>query len=88
MHAPFDNGGVPSLVLFCALVVTWLRRLGRGLWRDPEPLRVGLFVAVLVQEWPIASTSPIISLPIGGWFFLLLGFGLAAAGVAPGQSRS
>lgn len=77
-----DNGGVPGLLLFCGLVLTWLRRLGRGLWKSPDPLRVGLFVAAVIQEWPIASTSPIISLPIGGWFFLLLGFGLAAADAA------
>ena len=74
-----DDGGVPGLVMFCALVSVWLARLGRGLWRDPDPLRVGLFAAALIQEWPIASTSPIGSLPLGGWFFLLLGFGLAAA---------
>ena len=76
------DGGIPGALLFCALVLIWLRRLGRGLWRQPEPLRVGLFVAALIQEWPVASTSPIISLPIGGWFFLLLGFGLALSDAA------
>ena len=73
------DGGVPGLVLFCGLVGVWLAQLARGLWRDPEPLRVGLFVAALIQEWPVASTSPLVSLPIGGWFFLLLGLGLALA---------
>lgn len=73
------DAGLPGLALFCWLAAAWLRRLGRGLWRDPAPLRVGLFVALLIQEWPIASTSPLVSLPIGGWFFLLLGFGLAEA---------
>jgi len=34
-------------------------------------------VAVLIQEWPIASTSAFSSMPLSGWFFLLLGFGLA-----------
>jgi len=38
-----------------------------------------LFVAVFIQAWPIGSTSPLVSLPMGGWFFLVLGFGLAAA---------
>ena len=80
------DAGLPGLVLFCALAATWLRRLGRGLLRNPAPLRVGLFVALLIQEWPIASTSPLISLPIGGWFFLLLGFGLAEAASAPSPS--
>lgn len=73
------DAGVPGLLLFCALVGTWLYRLGRGLLRNPDPLRAGLFVAALIQEWPVASTSPLTSLPIGGWFLLLLGFGLAEA---------
>ena len=73
------DAGLPGLILFCALVGVWLYRLGQGLLRDPDPLRVGLFVAALIQEWPIASTSPLTSLPIGGWFLLLLGFGLAQA---------
>ena len=76
------DAGLPGLVLFCALVAAWLSRLGGGLLRHPDPLRAGLFVAALIQEWPLASTSPLVSLPIGGWFFLLLGFGLAAAGGA------
>jgi len=71
------DAGVPGLLLFCALVGAWLYQLGSGLRRQPDPLRVGLFVAALIQVWPIASTSPVISMPIGGWFFLLLGFGLA-----------
>jgi O-antigen ligase len=71
------NAGLPGLVLFSAMVVAWLGALGRGLWRDPDPLRVGLFVAALVQEWPIASASGFTAVEIGGWFFLLLGYGLA-----------
>ncbi len=96
------DGGVPGLALFCALVLAWLRGLGRGLWRGAggpggrgwrrllpaaapgeagaealHALRVGLFVAALVQEWPIASASSFTSMPLGGWFFLLLGLGLA-----------
>jgi len=76
------DAGLPGLALFCALVGVWLYRLGQGLLRDPDPLRVGLFVAALIQEWPVASTSPLTSLPIGGWFLLLLGFGLAQARAA------
>jgi O-antigen ligase len=71
------DAGVPGFLLFCALVGAWLYQLGHGLRRQPDPLRVGLFVAAFIQVWPIASTSPMISMPIGGWFFLLLGFGLA-----------
>ncbi len=75
----FAESGIPGLLLFCALVLAWLRGVGRGLWRDPDPLRVGLFAAVLIQEWPIASTSAFSSMPLSGWFFLLVGFGLAEA---------
>lgn len=73
------DAGLPGLALFSALIGVWLWRLGRGLLQHPSPLRVGLFAAFLIQAWPVASTSPLISLPIGGWFFLLLGFGLAEA---------
>ena len=73
------EAGVPGLALFCALVLAWLRPLAAGLWRDPAPLRVGLFVAALIQEWPIASSSDLLSMPLSGWFFLLLGLGLAEA---------
>jgi hypothetical protein len=81
-----DNGGVPGVVLFSALCLAWLWPLARGLLRKPDPLRVGLFASVFIQLWPIASTSAFTSMPMGGWFFLLLGWGLAEArwqGVLP-----
>jgi O-antigen ligase len=81
-----DNGGIPGLVLFSALVLAWLWPLGRGLLRRPEPLRVGLFASTFIQLWPISSTSAFTSMPMGGWFFLLLGWGLAEARWQPGQS--
>lgn len=71
------EGGLPGLALFAWLVLAWLRRLGVGLWRRPDPLRVGLFVAALMHLWPLASTSAFTAMPLGGWFFLLLGLGLA-----------
>ena len=71
------EAGAPGLLLFAAMVLAWLRAVGRGLWRDPDPLRVGLFVAVLLQEWPVASASAFTSMPLSGWFFVLLGLGLA-----------
>lgn len=71
------ESGIPGLLLFSALIFAWLRGVGRGLWRDPDPLRVGLFVAVLIQEWPIASASAFSSMPLSGWFFVMLGLGLA-----------
>ncbi len=78
-----SDAGLPGLVLFGGLAVTWLALLGRGLLRQPDPLRAGLFIAILLQLWPIASTSPLTTLPIGGWFFLLLGAGLAQRPAAP-----
>jgi O-antigen ligase len=81
-----DEGGFPGLALFVALAAAWMAPLGRDLWRNPQPLRVGLFAAILIQLWPFASTSAFTSMPMGGWFFLLLGWGLAetrhAGGVA------
>jgi O-antigen ligase len=74
-----DNGGFPGLVLFSALGLAWLAALGRGLWRQPDPLRVALFAAAVIQLWPIASSTGFTSMPVGGWSFLLLGWGLAEA---------
>jgi hypothetical protein len=73
------NGGFPGLILFSALSVAWLTALGRGLWRQPDPLRVALFAAAIIQLWPIASSTSFTSMPVGGWSFLLLGWGLAEA---------
>jgi O-antigen ligase len=74
-----SDAGLPGLALFCWLAVAWLRQIARGGRFASNPLRIGLFVAALIQLWPLASTSPLVSLPIGGWFFLLLGAGLAEA---------
>jgi hypothetical protein len=74
-----DDGGFIGLALFCATVIAWLVPLARGLWRDPEPLRVGLFAAAFIQLWPVQSSTAFTSMPIGGWFFLLLGWGMAEA---------
>lgn len=73
------EAGLPGLALFAALVAAWLAALLRGLWRDPQPLRVALFVAALLHEWPLASASSFEAMPLSGWFFLLLGLGLAEA---------
>ncbi len=74
-----DDGGFIGLALFCATAIAWLIPLGRGLWRDPQPLRVALFAAIAVQLWPIQSTTGFISMPVGGWFFLLLGWAMVEA---------
>lgn len=74
-----DAGGFPGLVLFSAAALGWLAAVGKGLIRHPDPLRVGLFASLFIQVWPLASTSAFISMPMGGWMFLLLGWGLAEA---------
>ncbi len=76
------DAGVPGLALYGAMVLAWLAALGRGLWRAPTPLRVGLFAAFVVAHWPLASTSSAFAVETGGLAFLLLGFGLAEARAA------
>ena len=71
------DGGLPGLALFCAFGIACLIPLGRGLLRDPDPLRVGLFVTILSQLFPIQSTPSYWSMPMGGWFYLLLGWAMA-----------
>jgi hypothetical protein len=78
-----DDGGFVGLTLFCAMAVAWMVPLGRGLWRDPDPLRVALFAAIFIQVWPIQSTTAFTSMPVGGWFFLLLGWAMAEARYRP-----
>jgi len=76
------DGGLPGLTLFCVLAAAWLAPLARGLWRNPDPLRVGLFATIFAQLWPIQSTTAFTSMPMGGWFFLLLGWAMAEARTA------
>ena len=70
---------MPGLLLFCAFGLACLIRLGRGLWRDPDPMRVGLFAAMLSQLFPIQSTPSFWTMPMSGWFYLLLGWAMAEA---------
>ncbi|WP_240759204.1 O-antigen ligase family protein [Lichenicoccus roseus] len=82
------DAGLPGLLLFCMLVLAWLLALRPGRMEGRRVVaqsamqhawRTGLFVAVLLQEWPVASASAFTNMPLGGWFFLILGLGLAAA---------
>lgn len=85
------DAGIAGLLLFWAMVAFWLANLARGLLRrqvigQPALLhawRVGLFAAIFIHEWPIASASAFTNMPLGGWFFLLLGVGLAEAAADP-----
>jgi len=82
-----SDAGLPGLALFVALVVAWLRGLLKGIGRDPDPLRVGLFVAVLMELWPIASTSGLYEPEVVGYMYLMLGFGLALAQGSSGSGE-
>lgn len=81
----FIDGGVPGLILFTAMIITMLFAQSKGLnvkaMNKREAMQkawcVGLFSAVFIHEWPFASTSNFVNMPLGGWFFLLLGMGLA-----------
>jgi len=77
-----DDSGVIGLVLFSALALAWLAPLARGLWHQPYPLRVGLFATIFVHLWPVQSSTAFTSMPLGGWFFLLLGWALAESRAA------
>ena len=44
--------------------------MAQGLRANPDPLRVGLFVAALIQEWPISAHSGYTAVEIAGFFFL------------------
>ncbi len=74
-----DNAGIPGLALFCLMVAGALLKLAGGITRL-SALRAGLLVGTVVALWPAASTSAFTSMPNGGWVFLLLGLGFAAAG--------
>lgn len=80
------DGGWPGLLLFAAMAAAWLAALARGLLMAPDPVRVGLFATVLMQLWPVASTSSFTAMPLSGLFFLLLGWGLAEARQAAGSA--
>jgi len=79
----FCEAGFPGLILFTVLNLIWLQRLATGLWRrSKSPVRVGLFIGVLTFSWPLASTDAFPALYMLGWFFFLLGLGLAHAHIS------
>jgi O-antigen ligase len=83
-----SEAGFPGLLLFVALVAAWARALLRGIGGNPDPLRVGLFVGALIQEWPIASMGNFTSIELSGFFFVILGLGLAEARAAQSAMRA
>jgi O-antigen ligase len=71
------SNGLAGVLLFAALSVTWLARIGNGLLSGARPIQVALFVTLCTMLWPIASTTSLFTLPNAGWVFLTIGWGLA-----------
>ncbi len=80
------NAGLPGLLCFAAAAIAWLWVLGRGLGREPDALRAGVFVACVVHLWPIASSSSVFDLYTSGIFYMMAGFGAALALAQPNGS--
>jgi O-antigen ligase len=73
----FADAGYPGLILFSLMMLTFLLTLGRGLFKNPAPLRVGIFACAVTFAWPLASTDEFPTLYMSGWLFFALGLGLA-----------
>ncbi len=84
----FSDAGFPGLVLFVTMILIWLGALFRGLRQTPDPLRVGLFIAVVTFVWPFGSSDEFPVLYMSGWLFLLLGIGLATADAVPHSTKA
>lgn len=73
----FVDAGLPGFVLFTLLCLWWFKDCLAGLWRSRNPLRIGMFIAVLTYLWPLASTDEFPALYMVGWLFFLLGVSYA-----------
>ena len=71
--------GLPGMVLFTALVLLWLAAMAGVVRRRPGAVQTGVLVGAVVLLWPIASRSSLFVVDAGGWAFLVVGWGLAAA---------
>lgn len=69
------NSGVPGLLIFVGLIVCILREIWPG--KHGSALQIGVFAAVLIQYWPLTSSSDFLNLPLGGWGFMLVGLALS-----------
>ena len=83
------SDGLAGVLLFAALSVTWLVRIGSRLLSGARPIQVALFVTLCTMLWPITSTTSLFTLPNAGWVFLTIGWGLARDMVTrtPGTPR-
>jgi O-antigen ligase len=73
----FEEAGFPGLILFALMNFLFLWPLLRSLLKSRNVYVVALFTGVLTYAWPIASTDAFPTLYEPGWFFLLLGLGMA-----------
>jgi O-antigen ligase len=71
--------GLSGAVLFGVLVAAWLWRIRGGAGYLANDRQAALLVIVFVAMWPIASTTSLFTVPNAGWFFLMVGWGLAEA---------
>jgi O-antigen ligase len=79
----FTDAGIPGLILFVLLIAIWFRMLSAGLLKNPDPVRVGLFIFFFTFVWPFETTDAFPTLYMLGWFFFALGLGLAHTHIAP-----
>jgi O-antigen ligase len=75
----FEEAGTPGFILFTLMNCLFLLPLLRSGFKTKNPYVIGLFTGVLTYAWPIASTDAFPTLYEPGWFFLLIGLGLAMA---------
>lgn len=79
------NGGLPGFVLFTAFCVLVLLALARGIWSrgsgagGPDPVRLGLLLAVGISLWPLATAGAFSGIDQAALRCLFVGLGLAAA---------
>jgi O-antigen ligase len=73
------TAGVPGLILFIALVFTWLRKMALALRPSQDALQAVLFATACTIFWPLASTSAIFTPDTAGWVFMMTGWALAAS---------
>jgi O-antigen ligase len=73
----FEEAGVPGLALFILMNGFLLLPFLRSLSQTRDVHVVAVFTGVLGYVWPVASTDAFPTLYEPGWFFLLLGLGLA-----------
>jgi len=75
----FADAGLPGLILFVILIAIWFKTLASGLLQKPDPVRAGVFIGFFTFVWPFETTDAFPTLYMLGWFFFILGLGLALA---------